>query len=275
MSLVSRARPAKPADKDHVLALLGLDPVESVAVASWLAREGVERGLRTGRIWLHRDSLCYSGANLLPVNLDADAARAFADLALLQGRRCSSIVGRLPATADLWRELEPRWGPARAVRHRQLVMTSTTEAAVAHDPLVRRAVAGDIEQFYEASIQMYIEEIGASPIAHDGGFAYRHRVWQLIRDGLAFVRIDDGEIVFKAELGALTRQCAQLQGVWVHPELRGQGMGTAATAAVMRLARTAGVSTISLAVNDFNHAAVRAYLRCDFEVTGAQMVVLF
>ena len=275
MSLVSRARPAKAADRDHVLAVLDIDPIESVAVGSWLEREGVERGLRTGRIWLHRDSLCYSGANLLPVNIDAEAAHAFADLAMLEGRRCSSIVGRLPATEDLWRVLEPRWGPARAVRQRQLVMASDSEPPTGHDPLVRRATSSDLEQFYAASIAMYIEEIGSSPTAHDGGFAYRHRAWQLIRDGLAFLRIDDGQVVFKAELGAVTPRCAQLQGVWVHPDLRGRGMGTAATASVMRLARDAGMSTLSLAVNDFNAVAVRAYERCGFHLAGAQMVVLF
>ena len=255
--------------------MLDIDPVESVSIGSWLAREGVERGLRTGRIWLHRDALCYSGANLLPVNLDAASARAFAEIAMLERRRCSSIVGRLPATDDLWRALEPQWGPARAVRHRQLVMVSNGDPQIPHDPRVRHAVDSDLEQFYEASIRMYVEEIGTSPIVHDGGVAYRHRVWQLIREGLAFVRIDAGEVVFKAELGAVTPRCAQLQGVWVHPDLRGQGMGTAAIASVLQLARTAGMSTISLAVNDYNAAAVQAYLRCGFEVTGAQMVVLF
>lgn len=275
MSVISRARSAGRADRDHVLAVLDLDPVESVAVGSWLAREGVDRGLRSGRIWLHRDSLCYSGANLLPVNLDETSARAFAERAMLEGRRCSSIVGRLPATAELWRALEPRWGPARAVRHRQLVMTSDAGPAIAHDPRVRRAVATDLDEFYDASVRMYVEEIGSSPIAHDGGVAYRHRVLQLIRERMAYVVTDGGQIVFKAELGAVTARCAQLQGVWVHPDLRGKGIGTAATAGVVRLARDAGVRTVSLAVNDFNTAAVRAYHRCGFRVTGAQMVVLF
>lgn len=272
---MSRARPARPADADHVLAVLDLDPVESVAVAAWLEREGLERALGTGRIWLHGESVCYSGANLLPVNLDTASARAFADLAVVEGRRCSSIVGRLPTAVELWRELEPRWGPARAVRRRQLVMASRSGPAIGHDPLVRRATAADLEKFYEVSIEMYLEEIGSSPTAHDGGFAYRHRIRQLIRDGLAFLRIDGGEIVFKAELGAVSSRCAQLQGVWVRPDLRGKGLGTAATASVVRMARESGMSTISLAVNDFNATAVGAYLRCGFQIVGAQMVVLF
>lgn len=275
MSLVSRARAAGVADREQVLALLAMDPVESVPVSSWLSRSGIERGLRSGNVWLHGESLCFSGANLLPVNMDADAARAFADMALRQGRRCSSIVGRLPATADLWRMLEPRWGPARAVRQRQFVMVTRQEAPITSDPMVRHARTEDLEEFFAASVEMYTEEIGASPIAHDGGSSYRYRIAQLIRDGFAFVRVEDGRVIFKAELGAVSGGCAQLQGVWVHPDRRGEGIGSAATAGVLRLARGAGMTTISLAVNDFNIAAVRSYLRCGFEVLGAQMVVLF
>ena len=39
--------------------------------------------------------------------------------------------------------------------------------------------------------------------------------------GRAFARIEDGEVVFKAEIGAVTPQACQIQGVWVRP--RGGG----------------------------------------------------
>ena len=41
-------------------------------------------------------------------------------------------------------------------------------------------------------------------------------------------------MVFKAELAVVTRHTAQVQGVWVAPEWRGRGLGTAAVAAVIR-----------------------------------------
>lgn len=269
------ARPATSADADRVLDVLRIDPVESVAIASWVQREGVERALGTGRIWVCGKAVCYSGANLLPVNADPQEARGFAELAAIEGRRCSSIVGRLPTTGDLWHALEPYWGPARAVRERQLVMVADGLPTVPHDPLVRFARLADADAYFTASVAMYQEEIGTSPIAGDGGFAYRRRIAQLIGDRCAFVRMDGGQVVFKAELGAVTSQVAQLQGVWVHPELRGQGLGTSGTAALMRLARASGIPRISLAVNDFNTAAVRSYLRCGFDVVGEQLVVLF
>ena len=65
-----------------------------------------------------------------------DAVRAFADRARRAGRRCSSIVGPADATAQLWRLLEPHWGPAREVRaHQPLMVTDRLPADVAPDPL--------------------------------------------------------------------------------------------------------------------------------------------
>ena len=248
--------------------------IEACPIAAVLYSGGPD-ALRSGRVWIDRDAICYSGANLLPVNADEKAAIGFARLAIAEGRRCSSIVGRRPATETLWAELQWAWGPARAIRDRQIVMVDGSKSDVTADPGVQRATRADIEPFFAAAVEMYIEEIGASPTAHDGGASYRRRALELIDDGVAFIRTDGDQVVFKAELGALSPQCAQLQGVWVHPDLRGQGFGTAGTAAVLQLARERGVDQISLAVNDFNSAARYAYERCGFSEIAEQMVVLF
>ena len=44
-------------------------------------------------------SLCYAGANLVPICATPEAVRAFADRARRAGRRCSSIVGPAEPTA--------------------------------------------------------------------------------------------------------------------------------------------------------------------------------
>ena len=74
---------------------------------------------------------------------------------------------------------------------------------------------------------MFTEEVGVSPIGADGGAAYRARVAELIRAGRSFARIENGQVVFKAEIGAVTPQACQVQGVWVPPELRGRGHASA------------------------------------------------
>jgi predicted GNAT family acetyltransferase len=81
-------------------------------------------------------------------------------------------------------------------------------------------------------------------------------------------------VVFKAEIGALSRQVGQIQGVWVHPECRGRGLGTVGTAAVcQRLAAMGRVA--SLYVNGFNHVARAAYARVGFHQAGTFATVLF
>ena len=82
-------------------------------------------------------SLCYSGANLVPVAATPAALTAFAERARLQGRRCSSIVGPAAAVGDLWGMLAPYWGAPREVRSAQPVMEIGADPLIAPDPLVR------------------------------------------------------------------------------------------------------------------------------------------
>ena len=86
--------------------------------------------------------------------------------------------------------------------------------------------------------------------------------------GRAFARIEDGRVLFKAELGAVSARVAQIQGVWVDPEYRGRGLGTLGTAAVVAEALRTVAPTVSLYVNDFNVPARRAYERVGLRNVG-------
>ena len=78
-----------------------------------------------------------------------------------------------------------------------------------------------------------------------------------------------------SEVGAATADTCQVQGVWVDPALRGKGLGTAGTAAVVELARRRVAPVVSLYVNDFNAAARRSYARVGFVEQGVFTSVLF
>ena len=152
--------------------------------------------------WL--ESLCYSGANLVPVAATRDAVVAFADRALRQGRRCSSVVGAATEVQPLWGLLRPHWGPAREVRPVQPLMVTQGPPLVPPDPLVRRVRPDEIDILWPACVAMFTEEVGVSPTSGDGGASYRARLEQLIRSGRAFARIEGGQVIFKAEIGAVT-----------------------------------------------------------------------
>ncbi|MEU7988094.1 GNAT family N-acetyltransferase [Streptosporangium canum] len=267
-------------DRDEVLALLDADPVVNVFVASRVRAVGLNPARLGGQMWGFGPrggltSLCYAGANLVPVNAGMDAVHAFADRARKQGRRCSSIVGPADAVAPLWERLEPYWGAARAVRWAQPVMAVTTPSPVPIDPLVRRVRPEEFEILLPACVAMFTEEVGVSPEAGDGGALYRSRVAELIRIGRSYARIEHGRVVFKAEIGAVTPLACQIQGVWVHPDLRGRGHAAAGMASVVKHALDCFAPVVSLYVNDYNAPARAAYRKAGFEEVGTFMSVLF
>ncbi|MFJ5044607.1 GNAT family N-acetyltransferase [Streptomyces sp. NPDC088719] len=274
-------RVLEPSDLQAALAILESEPVANAFVTSRVQVAGLDPWRLGGEMWgWYADgmlrSLCYSGANLVPICAGPEAVRAFADRARRAGRRCSSIVGPAEPTTQLWRLLEPTWGPAREVRANQpLMVTESLSADVTPDPLVRRIRKDESEVLMPACVAMFTEEVGISPLAGDGGLLYQARVAELIGTGRSFARIDDGKVVFKAEIGAATPQACQIQGVWVAPEHRGKGLSETGMAAVLRYALADVAPVVSLYVNDYNTPARKAYHRVGFREVGAFMSVLF
>jgi uncharacterized protein len=267
-------------DLPAVLELLARDPVANVFVQSRVETAGLQPWRLGAEMWGHVvdghvTGLCYAGANLVPVEGDESALRAFAERARRQGRRCSSIVGPAELVAPMWQLLEPTWGAARDVRPRQPLMLAETSGDVEPDPLVRRVRTDEVDVLLPASIAMFTEEVGVSPVAADGGSLYRARVTELVQAGRSFARIENDRVVFKAEVGAVTRAACQVQGVWVAPDLRGQRLSVGGMAAVVRLCLDSVAPAGTLYVNDFNLAARRAYGRVGFRDVGTFMSVLF
>ncbi|MFL6114576.1 MAG: GNAT family N-acetyltransferase [Catenulispora sp.] len=286
MSVLSRVRGTGTrilgvADLADVQGVLARDPVANVFVASRVEASGLDAWRLGGELWGYHvngrlDGLCYSGANLVPVEAGPDAVRAFADRARRQGRRCSSIVGPADSAMALWEQLRPAWGPAREVRANQpLMVIRGSSPTVAPDFRVKPVKPDQIDVLLPACIAMFTEEVGVSPLGDDNGNSYRARVSELVHAGRAFAWIEDGHVVFKAEIGAMTADACQIQGVWTHPALRGRGIAATGMAAVVEYALRDFASLVSLYVNDYNAPARAVYRRVGFEEVGAFASILF
>jgi predicted GNAT family acetyltransferase len=271
-------------DARSVRAALATDPVMSCMVAARIENGGLDPWRLGGELWGFArspggrdgglDGLCFSGANLVPLCGGRSAIRAFADRAARRARSCSSMVGPADQVLGLWSELCESWGPAREERPNQPLMVLAGHPLVPEDPLVRPVRSDELDRYLPAAVAMFIEEVGVDPRLPDGGAGYRARVAELIAAGRAFVRFEAGEVVFKAEIGAMSSTVGQIQGVWVHPDWRGQGLAAGATAAVVAWLRRMG-RVASLYVNAYNVPARAAYRRVGFTQVGCFATVLF
>jgi uncharacterized protein len=269
-------------DTFDALDVVARDPYSNVFVGSRIHAVGLDSWRLGAEIWGYPargrlESLCYAGANLVPVQATGAAIDAFTDRAVRQGRRCSSIVGPADAVGALWARLEPHWGPARTIRRRQPVMVTTRAAPqdIRRDHGVRPVEPVELDVLLPASVAMFTEEIGISPVAGDGGTLYRARVRELVESGRSLARIDGDQVVFKAEIGAVTPSACQVQGVWVAPPMRGRGFAVAGMAAVVDHALESVAPAVCLYVNDYNHAARAVYRKVGFEDYATFMSILF
>ncbi len=263
-------------DGAAVSRVLDADPVGSCMVAARVADHGIDPNAIGGELWTRRhaeESLCYAGANLIPLRGTTSDLHAFADKAMSTARRCSSLVGRADLVLPLWQRLETGWGPARDVRDDQPLLALSGPPLCPVDPTVRRVRADELDAYLVAAIDMFIGEVGIDPRMGDGGRGYRRRVAGLIAAGRAWARFEHGEVVFKAEVGSQSPSVGQIQGVWVHPERRGQGLGEAGTA-TLSAAVVASGRIASLYVNNFNTVARAAYAAVGFTQVGTFATVL-
>lgn len=288
-------------DTPALLRLLAADPVSNVSVATTVAARGDAgpgKG-RNGAVFLGIDAgpeapraseeatrasggatdahelaaACWVGSNINPVGADVAQAELFGLALGAMRRRVSSIYGPADAVLELYDAVG--WLSPRDVRADQPLLTMTQASPV--EPLegVRTAGPQDLPQVEPACAAMFTEELGFSPYAQ-GSAQYRERIRALIAAGHSQVLTDPvtGEVIFKAEYGAVTEEVVQIQGVWVRPDHRGQGLAVSGMAAVVAHALTLA-PTVSLYVNSYNTPALRAYLRVGFQQVGTFATVLF
>lgn len=256
---------------------LDVEPVTNLFLASKVNEMGLDRR-RLGRVHvLERDgeitAALLDGGSVFVTGNDQDAILPFArELGIL--RRTTSILGpshmALPLHEKLSELYGDMWGLCANVRRVQPLMVLDRDPLTPPDPRVRRLGLDVFQSYLEASVHMYTEEIGSSPFKYGGG--YDTFVKDRLRAGDAWGIVEDGEVIFKADLGPKFFPQAQLQGVWIKPELRGFGLAGPALSGMLRDARRR-FPVISLYVNDFNAPAVRSYRRLGFQDVGSLSTV--
>jgi len=267
-------------DRSQLLEFLHRDPVANLFVLARVNDLGIDRlqlGCDIYGYYRGNDltAICHNGSNLVPIGDDDEAFDAFADR-IRDRRHTSSIMGKSDAVRGMWERLSLNWpaywGKVREIRHRQPLMVIEGPPQVDPDPRVHRIGAALLDPYFDSAVKMYTEEVGVSPLEPTQG--YRNYVRKIIADGRAFGVFEDGIVIFKSDIGSAHDKWCQVQGVWLHPSLRGQGASLAAMASVVNLCQERH-PVVSLYVNDFNTRARKLYERVGFDTVGEFATVLY
>jgi len=274
----SRVRALTSADHDQALEVCARDTRTNVFVAARIldgalaTSPGSLLGYAEGS---GLEAICWVSANMVPVGCDVPALAAFATKVRRWRHHCSSVFGPSDMVLPLWQALRATWGEPRAVRAHQpvLAMAGPLPPGVPRDSQVRRARFDEVDLVLPAAAAMFTEEIGYPPYRGSRQL-YRQGIASLIRVGHTFVRVENGEVVFKADVGSVALGVAQVQGVWVAPRWRGQGLAVPAMAEVVEQIRAEIAPVVTLYVNDFNAPARATYARVGFTEIGSFATVL-
>ncbi len=266
-----QVRPLGREDEAIALEALERNPVRDVFIASRILHDGCLSSLGPSPLWGAFDhrrlrGLLHVGPNLVPATDDEGVCEALATGAggLYPTRM---VVGERVTVELLWSIVGSTYPAPREVRRRQFVYAVEPEQ-LSRGPraggpgIARLAERSDEDRVLQLSAAMYTEEMGENPMARDPD-GYRRRVRMLISRGWTYVYDAGGRLQFKMDVGCASHQTAQIQGVYVPPDLRGQGVGTTAMTACCDLAFNRHPN-LSLYVNDFNASAIALYERIGF-----------
>lgn len=138
----------------------------------------------------------------------------------------------------------------------------------------RLATSADLGELLPAAAAMFTEEVGFDPVARYGdGYAARLRTL-IAGQRSAIVTDVNGRVIFKADVGIVNLDAAQVQGVWLHPDYRGYGLAKPFFAAAAQILQRR-YSHLSLYVNDYNARALAMYRGTGWEQIGQFSTIIF
>lgn len=269
-------------DTDALRTLIARDRVANVFVDSLVSQNNSAVPSFSGSVMLGHfmddgvtlAAACWVGSNVVPIEASAEQARDFGRWIVAHWQSHASIFGPADATLAIMNELKRAGIKAQEIRANQPLLSISGPPMVAPNPLLAVSENPQFNEILVAAVAMFEEEVGYSPFLGGEG-NYRRRVAWLISHGHSFSHLSaSGEVIFKADLGAVTQFASQVQGVWMNPGYRGMGLSAAYMAAVVVLAQ-AHAPVTSLYVNDYNTKARSLYERVGFQQVGTFATILY
>ena len=136
---------------------------------------------------------------------------------------------------------------------------------------VRPAKADELDQVAAAHSEVAFLESGVDPLEKDRE-GFLKRTLRRIEKERTFVVFDRGKLVFKADIVAETGDVIYLEGIYVAPDLRGQGIGSSCLSELCRRLLNRGQNICLLSNIKFENAH-RSFAKAGFKNTDRSQTI--
>ena len=255
-------------DRDEVLTFLAERPTHTVCLTGFIRDNGMVSPHNRGAFYGCRNSAGrLEGVALIghATLIEARSIRAMQEFALVAQTfpRTHMIMGEQEKVEQFWNFYADEGQEMRlACRESLFELRRAMEARKEVEGL-RPATLDDLELIAPVHAQMAEQESGVNPLEVDPE-GFRARCARRIEMGRVWVYVEDGKLVFKADIQADTTEVIYLEGVWGSPSVRGTGVGRKCMRQLCRdlLTRTKSVCVL---VNEENERANTFYRMCNFK----------
>jgi len=264
-----QAEPLVRGAEAEVVEFLSERPAHAVNMLGLIADNGLVSPHNRGTFYACRDErgrlegVALIGHATLFETRTSRALRAFARAAQTRPN-LHLILGESGPVAEFWRHYRAEGRPMRLACRELLFRLDRSERATAVEAVegLRLATHEDLPLVMPAQARMVEDESGIDPRLRDPE-GFRRRCEQRIDRGRTWVLTEGGRLVFKAEVLAEAEGVVYLEGVYVAPGERGQGIGLRCLSHLTgELLRRA--DSVYLFVNERQEAAHAFYRRAGF-----------
>ena len=255
-------------EEAEVLAFLARRPIHTSFITGLIHDNGLVSPFNRGSFYGFRNSsghlegVALIGRKTIIETNNEEAQEAFAHLALktplsflLRGER--SQIERLKNLCEVMGRT-----PRLICRELLLAQNSLPEGIEEVHEL-RPATEDHLQSVVDVNAKMFFEENGVNPLKIDPE-GMRQRVAQRIEQRRVWTWVKQGRLIFKADVITETPEAAFIEGVYVHTDERGKGIGLRCMTQLARHLLQCTTS-LSLIVNEENLIARALYRKAGYE----------
>ena len=264
--------------QDEVLAFLSQRPIHTVFMSGLIRDNGLVSFCNRGNFYGCRNQedrlagVALIGPKTVIEARDESALEVFAKLTpdnltahLIRGEQAQIeyILGKYAEAGRVPRQISS-----------ELILEQLAPAqGVIAESNLRLAFREDLEAVVSINAALGFEESGINPLSQDR-LGMWERTARRVDQGRVWILVEEGRMIFKADIISETPETAFVEGVYVQPEARRKGYGLRC---MTQLARNllSRIGSICLVVNEDNKRAQAFYEKAGFQIRSSYKTAYF